>query len=59
YPNIHRMALDCLSVPATSTAVEHVFSQGRQLPHFTRNQLSARSMRAFPCLGPWVRHDMI
>ena len=29
YPTLHLMALDFLSIPATSTAVERVFSQGR------------------------------
>jgi len=29
-------------VLAMSTLVEHVFLQGRQLLHFTRNRLSAR-----------------
>ncbi|KIN96071.1 hypothetical protein M404DRAFT_1007026 [Pisolithus tinctorius Marx 270] len=59
YPNLHRMALDYLSVPATSTAVERVFSQGRQLLHFTRNRLSGNSVRAFLCLGSWMRHDVV
>ena len=44
---------------ATSTAVERVFSQGRQILHFTRNSLSAKSLRAFLCLGSWCRHDMV
>ncbi|KDQ49145.1 hypothetical protein JAAARDRAFT_109631, partial [Jaapia argillacea MUCL 33604] len=59
YPNLHRMALDYLSIPATSTAVERVFSQGRQLLHFTRNRLSPSSIRAAICLGSWGRHDLI
>jgi hypothetical protein len=44
---------------ATSTAVERVFSQGRQLLHFTRNRLSGRSVREILCLGSWSRHDLI
>lgn len=48
-----------LYVPATSTAVERVFSQGRQLLHFTRNTLSTASIRAFLCLGSWCRSDII
>jgi len=31
-------------VLAMSTLVERMFSQGRQLLHFTRNRLSARSI---------------
>ncbi|TFY79033.1 hypothetical protein EWM64_g4980 [Hericium alpestre] len=59
YPKLSRMALDYLSIPATSTAVERVFSQGRQLLHFTRNRLSPYSIRAYLCLGSWSRHNII
>jgi hypothetical protein len=45
--------------PATSTAVERVFSQGRHLLHFTRNRLSPSSIRAYLCLGSWGRHGML
>ena len=48
-----------LFLTATSTAVERVFSQGRQLLSFTRNRLSAQSIRAFLCLGSWGRHDLV
>jgi hypothetical protein len=44
---------------ATSTAVERVFSQGRQLLSFTRNRLNASSIRAYLCLGSWGSHDLI
>ena len=44
---------------ATSTAVERVFSQGRQLLHFTRNWLSPASIRASLCLGDWSRRDLL
>ncbi|EGN99645.1 hypothetical protein SERLA73DRAFT_38945, partial [Serpula lacrymans var. lacrymans S7.3] len=59
YPNLHRMALNYLSIPATSTAVERIFSQGQQLLHFTRNRLSPSSTRAFLCLGSWLRCELI
>jgi hypothetical protein len=72
YPNLHRMALDYLSILgrlctialtsitiATSTAVERVFSQGRHLLHFTQNRLSLSSTRAFLCLGSWLRCDLV
>jgi hypothetical protein len=42
-----------------STAVERVFSQGRQLLSFTHNRLSASSIGAFLCLGSWGRNDII
>ena len=46
-------------VVATSTAVERVFSQGRQLLSFTRNRLRPSTIRAFLCLGSWGRNDFI
>jgi hypothetical protein len=46
-------------VVATSTAVERVFSQGRQLLSFTRNRLRPSTIRAFLCLGSWGRNDLI
>ena len=51
YPTLSRMALDYLCVPATLTAVESVFSQGRQILPFSRNRLSGTRIRAHLCLG--------
>jgi hypothetical protein len=59
YPKLSQMALDYLSIPPTSTAVECVFSKGRQLLPFTRNGLSAASMRSHLCLGSWACADLI
>ena len=44
---------------ATSTAVERLFSQGRQLLHFTRNRLSPSMIRSFLCFGDWGRKDIV
>jgi hypothetical protein len=44
---------------ATLTAVKRVFSRGCQLLSFTRNRLSASSIRAYLCLGSWGSHDLI
>ena len=38
---------------ATSTDVEHVFSQGRLLLSHVRNHLSSQSIQALMCLGNW------
>ena len=46
-------------VIATSTAVERVFSQGRQLLSFTHNHLHPSAICAFLCLGSWGRNDLI
>jgi len=46
-------------VLATSTAVERVFSQGRQLLSYTRNRLSPLSIRSILCFGDWSRKDLV
>jgi hypothetical protein len=40
-------------------AVEHVFSQGQQLLHFTQNRLSPSSIRAIMCFGAWSCKDLV
>jgi hypothetical protein len=47
------------AILATSTAVEHVYSQGCQLLHFTHNCLSGVSIRALLCFGDWSQKDLI
>ncbi|EIW56574.1 hATC-domain-containing protein [Trametes versicolor FP-101664 SS1] len=59
YPTLARMALDYLSIPATSVDVERTFSRGRLLLSHVRNRLSAQSTRAVMCLGDWVRWDLV
>jgi len=46
-------------VLATSTAVERIFSQGRQLLSYTRNRLSPFSICAILCFGDWSRKDLV
>jgi hypothetical protein len=48
-----------LFVPATSTAVERVFSKGRHLLPFTRNRLSPSSICAYLCLGLWACQGLV
>lgn len=43
----------------TSTAVERVFSKGRQLLSYTRNRLSPASICSLLCLGDWSRKDLV
>ena len=54
YPNLYGMALDYLSIPATSTSVKCVFLQGRHLLPFAHNSLSPSSIQAFLCFGSWA-----
>ncbi|KAH9935420.1 uncharacterized protein B0H18DRAFT_835010, partial [Fomitopsis serialis] len=44
---------------ATSTAVEHVFSQGCHLLHFTRNHMTGATFRANLCLGAWGQANIL
>ncbi|TFK82775.1 hATC-domain-containing protein, partial [Polyporus arcularius HHB13444] len=59
YPTLSRMALDYLSIPATSVNVERTFSRGRLLLLYVRNRLSAQTTRALMCLGNWSALDLI
>ncbi|KDR74204.1 hypothetical protein GALMADRAFT_71025, partial [Galerina marginata CBS 339.88] len=53
FPCLHRMALNYLSILATSVKVEQTFSQGRLLLSHVRSWLSVQSTRALLCLGVW------
>ena len=75
YPKLSAMVFDFLSVPgmsyllvlkfqlivfkSTSTTVECLFLQGRQLLHFTQNHMSPSMIHAFLCLGDWGKRDLI
>ncbi|KAJ7574688.1 hypothetical protein C8J56DRAFT_901880 [Mycena floridula] len=59
YPALSTNALDFLSIPATSTASERVFSRGRQLLSFTHNRLSGISIRHLLCLEDCSRHNIV
>jgi len=59
YPRLSRMAKDFLVIPASSVAVERVFSKGRLLISHVRNRLSAQSTRALLCLGYWSKMGFV
>ncbi|KIM54667.1 hypothetical protein SCLCIDRAFT_136230, partial [Scleroderma citrinum Foug A] len=52
YPQLSHMALDYLTIPATSIDVEWLFSRGRLLLSHVCSQLSAQSTCALLCLSP-------
>ena len=39
--------------------MERIFSKGRLILPYTRNKLSAESVRALLCVGDWSRADLI
>ncbi|EIM91974.1 uncharacterized protein STEHIDRAFT_46290, partial [Stereum hirsutum FP-91666 SS1] len=53
FPRLSRMALDYLSIPATSVNVERLFSRGQLLLSHVRNRLSVQTTRALLCVGAW------
>ncbi|KJA19575.1 hypothetical protein HYPSUDRAFT_122396, partial [Hypholoma sublateritium FD-334 SS-4] len=53
YPGLSPMALDYLSIPATSVNVERTFSRGQLILPYVRNRLSAQSTHAQLCVGNW------
>ncbi|KIK32216.1 hypothetical protein CY34DRAFT_35563, partial [Suillus luteus UH-Slu-Lm8-n1] len=59
YPYLSCMALDYLTIPATSIDVERLFSHGRLLLSQVCLRLSARSTRALLCLNAWSRLNLV
>ncbi|KIK32879.1 hypothetical protein CY34DRAFT_27129 [Suillus luteus UH-Slu-Lm8-n1] len=59
YPQLSRIALDYLTIPATSVDVERLFSRGRLLLSHVRSHLSAQSTRALLCLGSWSSLNLV
>ncbi|KIJ09552.1 hypothetical protein PAXINDRAFT_50851, partial [Paxillus involutus ATCC 200175] len=59
YPQLSRMAIDYLSIPATSIDVKRLFSRSRLILSHTRSRLSAQSTRALLCLGTWSKLRLI
>lgn len=53
YPRLSRMAVDYLSIPATSVDVECVFSKGRVLLSHVCSCLSVQSTHALMCVRAW------
>ena len=54
FPNLNNMALDILSVPATSVPSEESFSKAGNLITKKRNRLSQSTIQASMCLQSWL-----
>ncbi len=55
YPNLSRMALDMLSIPAMSADPERLFSSAKLLISDLRNKLGMDIIEAFECLKSWYK----
>ncbi|KIM61748.1 hypothetical protein SCLCIDRAFT_51980, partial [Scleroderma citrinum Foug A] len=55
YPRLSCMALDYLTIPATSIDVERLFSKGHMVLPYLHNCLSTQSTCALLCLGQWSK----
>ena len=54
YPNLSRMALDMLSIPAVSSDPERVFSAAKITPSDRRNKLEIQMIEHLECLKSWT-----
>jgi hypothetical protein len=54
YPNLQKMALDLLSIPAMSAEPERLFSNTKITITDRRNRLGIKSIEAIECLKSWL-----
>ena len=54
YPNLSKMALDMLSIPAMSAEPERLFSGAKISITDRRNRLGIESIQALECLKSWM-----
>lgn len=59
YPNLSRMALDLLSMPATSASPGRLFSAASLTKSNRRNRMSSESIEALECLRSWYKLRMV
>ncbi|KIK77753.1 hypothetical protein PAXRUDRAFT_165819, partial [Paxillus rubicundulus Ve08.2h10] len=59
YPSLSHMALDYLTIPATSINVECLFIHGYLIVTHTHSHLSAQSTCALLCLGAWSLIELV
>lgn len=59
WPNLTRMALDALSIPAMSAECERCFSSSGNMITDNRNSLQPESIEACECQRHWLMHDLV
>ena len=57
YPNLSRMAIDILSIPAMSSDPERAFSAAKITLTDRRNKLSMEMIECLECLKSWLSKD--
>ena len=57
YPNLRKMAVDSLSIPAMSAEPERLFSDAKLTVTDRRSRLGSDVMEALECLKSWLRID--
>ena len=55
YPNLSRMALDILSIPAMSASIERLFSSANITVSDRRNQLIPNTIEVIESLKSWQK----
>jgi hypothetical protein len=55
YPNLSKMALDILSIPAMSASVERLFSSANITVSDRRNRLTADTIEMIESLKSWQK----
>ena len=55
YPNLSKMAIDVLTIPAMSAEPERVFSRAKLTLTDQRNRLGVELLGAFECLKSWYK----
>ena len=59
YPTLYKIALDFLSIPATSCECERAFSGGRRTVTFERNLLSGSTIEALQLQKDWLKKGLV
>lgn len=58
FPRLSRMAVDILSVPASSSECERVFSLSKLVITSQRHRMTAETLQAIVCLKAWTRQGL-